>query len=217
MGIHDRLLDSHCPCDVCTSEGDRRGADRTMRGIREIFRDAAVLDPNGRHINGSDKQSNHNFGDAYEKIFTEYWPACPRTGPKLMMEVGVADGSSLRAWREIFPNATIVGMDIHHSDKANGERIEFYLGDQRSKEDCERAAAGRQFDLIVDDATHLLADTLVTLFWLWPFVRPGGLYVVEDGAFQDSDRAKLLFGAEVVETQGPFGGIEPLVVLRKPR
>ena len=52
--------------------------------------------------------------------------------------------------------------------------------DQRMREDCERAAVGRQFDLIVDDATHLLEDTLRTLYWLWPSVKPGGLYVVEE-------------------------------------
>lgn len=205
-----------------------------MRTIKEIFRSYGILNSDGKHINGTDKETNHHYGDAYESLFVvqedvdlSKIPTQPhikitgqyrsiRNDVRLMMEVGVADGSSLLAWREIFPNAIIVGMDIHYADKAHGERIEFHFGDQRNKEHCERAAAGREFDLIVDDATHELDATLLTLFWLWPFVKPGGLYVVEDGGLQDCERVVKLFPqATVVETTGPFGGIEPLVVLRK--
>lgn len=196
-----------------------------MKSMKEIFRSYAVFDAEGRHTNGTDKESNHSYGDAYENLFLD--PA-DRHDVRLMMEVGVADGSSLRAWRDIFPNATVVGMDIHHSDKAHGERIEFYLGDQRSLVDCRRAAAGRQFDLIVEDALHELDATLMTLLYLWPHVAPGGMYVVEEfpniGELQDN--VKDLWRdngcaecnrVEIVNTKGPFGGIEPLVVFRKPR
>lgn len=194
-----------------------------MRSVRDIFRSYAVLDENGRHVNGTDKQSNHNYGDAYESIFqypeTERrFAETSRNDVKLMMEVGVADGSSLLAWREVFPNATIVGMDIHHSDKAHGERIEFHLGDQRSKSDCERAAGGRLFDVIVEDATHRLEDTLLTFLYLWPHIRPGGLYIVEEfdniGTLRDNIQC-MWPSAQIVDTTGPFGGVEPLVIFRK--
>lgn len=226
-----------------------------MRTIKDIFRDHAIIDPvTDRHVNGTDKQSNHNYGDAYESLFqahdytsnlcpptlqggrscpkcgsdTSHMTHCPDYAPKtkstrrdvkLMMEVGVADGACLLAWKEIFPYATVVGMDIHHSDKAHGERIEFHLGDQRKREDCERAAAGRQFDMIVEDATHKLDNTLLTLFWLWPFVRRGGLYIVEEweGAGGDRERIRALFPfAEIVGTCGPHIADEPLIVFRKP-
>ncbi len=185
-----------------------------MKSIAEIFRSYGVLNADGKHVNGTDKMTNHFYGDAYESILPDRHVVC------LMMEIGVADGSSLLAWRDIFPFATIVGLDIHHSDKAHGERIEFHLGDMGLLKDCKRAAAGRMFDVIVEDATHYLIDTLRTLLFLWPNVKPGGLYVVEE--FQDigSLRANipaLWPFAEVVDTQGPFGGNEPLVVFRKPK
>lgn len=207
-----------------------------MEPIRDIFRRYAVLDSEGRHVNGTDKQSNHNYGDAYEQLFfayrdkeirvtktrTEILPEriSTRGDVKLMMEIGVADGSCLLAWREVFPNATIVGVDIHPSDRAHGDRIEFHFADQRERAQLERAAAGRRFDLIVEDATHKLENTLLTLLYLWPFVKPGGLYVVEefDNCHGLRDGIKVLWpNAEVVNTTGPFGGSEPLVVFRKPR
>lgn len=192
-----------------------------MKSIAEIFRSYAVFGPDGQHVNGTDKQSNHSYGDAYEGLFRsvmEPYTGCIRESIKLVMEVGVADGSCLLAWRDIFPNATIVGMDIHHSDKAHGERIEFHIGDQRVQRDCERAAAGRQFDMIVEDATHKLPDTLLTLFWLWPFVKPGGVYVVEEWEGAAGCRRNLtsVFPyAEIVGTSGPHIQDEPLIVLRK--
>lgn len=181
-----------------------------MRSVRDIFRSHAVFDAQGRHTNGTDKGSNHNYGDAYECLFPN------RLSIRLVMEVGVADGSCLRAWREIFPNATCVGLDIHPSDRAHGERMEFYLGDQLVREDCELATAGRQFDLIVEDATHQLRNTLLTLYWLWPFVKPGGLYVVEEWDGVDRNRILSLWpSVEIMDTIGPSGGVEPLVVFRK--
>lgn len=199
-----------------------------MKSIAEIFRSYAILDSDGRHVNGTDKETNHRYGDAYEKIFSFEIGQISiiynnvrsmREDVKLMMEVGVADGSCLLAWRDIFPNATIVGMDIHHSDKAHGERIEFHLGDQRKREDCERAAGGRLFDVIVEDALHDLDATLRTLLFLWPSVRPGGLYIVEEFADIHSLRRNveaLWPGVEIVSTSGPYGGDEPLVIFRKP-
>ena len=201
-----------------------------MRSIKDIFRSYAEFNAEGKHVNGTDKESNHHYGDTYESLFIVKdvksepsntihmsYPRSRRLEVELMMEVGVADGSCLLAWRDVFPNATIVGMDIHHSDKAHGERIEFHLGNASNQADCVRAAAGRQFDLIVDDATHLLEDALRTLFYLWPSVRPGGLYVIEEfyGGPAENITAMWPF-AEIIPTMGPFGGIEPLVVLRRP-
>lgn len=175
--------------------------------ITEIFRKHAVI-VDGVHVNGTDKQSNHNYGPAYEKLFAGI-------DARLFLEVGITDGSCLRAWQEVFPTAKIIGLDIHPcADKS----FETHVGDQRSKADCERAVRGRLFDVILEDAYHSTENTLLTLFWLWPYVKPGGLYIIEEWADIGNSwhNIKELFGAEIIPTQGPFGGNEPLVVLRKP-
>lgn len=183
-----------------------------MKSFAEIFRSRCVFDDKGRHCGGTDRQSNHNYGDAYEKIFHD------RDAIQLLLEIGIADGSGLLAWRDAFPNAHIVGMDIQPCACERGPRLEFHVGDQKNKHDCLAAANGRLFDAIIEDAYHSIENTLLTLFWLWPSVRPGGLYIVEEwnniGA--DRDRVLELFpNATIVDTDGPFGGIEPLVVFKK--
>ena len=183
-----------------------------MRTIADILRSHAVLDENGKHIGGSDKMSNHFYGPAYDSLFPD------RNAINLVMEVGITDGSSMLAWREAFQRAHIVGLDIMPCSCERGPRLEFHIGDQRNKEECERAAAGRMFDVIIEDAFHSTDNTLMTLFWLYPFVKPGGMYIVEEWHNIASCRAnvsQLFPNAEIVDTQGPFGGIEPLVVIRK--
>jgi hypothetical protein len=185
-----------------------------VKTIKEIFRSYGVLNESGRHVNGTDKETNHHYGDAYETIIGDL-----RTRAKLVMEIGVAGGASLLAWRDVFENAVAVGFDIHHSDKAHGDRIEFHLGDMREFDDCLRVAQGRLFDFICEDATHRLEDSLRTLFYLWPFVKPDGIYVIEEfPTVRPIWIAQMWPFAEIVYTQkGRLGeGIEPLVVLRKP-
>ncbi len=182
--------------------------------VKDIFRAFAVLNELGHHVYGTDRESNHAYGDAYESLFPG---PNDRVNVRLMMEVGVADGNSLLAWRQVFPNAVIVGLDRHATAFGNTviDRMEFHLGDARVQRHCEAAAYGRQFDLIVDDASHQIGDIFLTLFWLWPFVRPGGIYVIEDLPSQLCHRFASMIGGEVVDTTGPFGGSEPLIVLRK--
>ena len=53
-----------------------------------------------------------------------------------VLEVGVEAGTSLRMWKEYFPNAEIHGFDIDEACKIHEkDRIRVHIGDQRSKED----------------------------------------------------------------------------------
>lgn len=187
-----------------------------MKTVADIFRSYGVLDANGRHVNGTDKETNHRYGDAYERII-----GIKRVSAKLVMEVGIAGGASLLGWGDVFPYAHCVGLDIMPDAESmlrGYERMEFHVGDASKRENCERAAAGRQFDFICEDASHRAGDSLLTLLYLWKYIAPGGLYVIEEfyevGALYNNIKQLWPF-AEIVETQGPFGGIEPLVVLKK--
>jgi 23S rRNA U2552 (ribose-2'-O)-methylase RlmE/FtsJ len=126
-----------------------------------------------------------------------------------VLEVGVDLGRSLRMWRDYFPNASIVGMDINPECKAqDGARIWVAIGDSTKADEVERELGGQMFDLIVDDGSHIPKDQLMTLCWLWPHLRLGGLYFIEDidqspGCRTLLDWADLLRPAELIKTEGP--------------
>jgi len=168
-------------------------------------------------MDGTDKQTHHNYGDAYEHIIGGI-----RTSANLVLEIGVARGYSLLAWSDVFPNATVVGMDKEPTDSiliARVNRIEFHLGDQRSKNDCDATALGRQFDFICEDASHQVEDSIATLTNMWPYVRPGGVYVIEDIGHTFSINKtpdEFIPYRGTVDTDHPFGGIEQLILFRKP-
>lgn len=55
-------------------------------------------------------------------------------------------------------------------------------GDQADPAFLERMLAehGRDFDVIVDDGGHTMKQQITSFTVLWPAVRPGGVYFIED-------------------------------------
>jgi demethylmacrocin O-methyltransferase len=93
---------------------------------------------------------------------------------------GYSPGGSLRAWRDYFPNGTIVGIDIQPDTQFSEERIETYLADSSKQEYLDKVLGNRTFDFIVDDGLHYDETQIQTMMNLWHRVRPGGYYVIED-------------------------------------
>lgn len=165
---------------------------------------------------GSDKATWHQYHPVYEALFPQ------RDLVSAVLEIGIETGASLKAWRDIFQNAVVVGLDHNDCSAMNGNRIETHRGNQRDRAAVLRAAGDdRQFDLIVDDASHILSDQLASMFWLWPFLKPGGYYVIEEADIQNGggpaanlESWPLLKGCELHRTPSP-NGEEILVVVRK--
>jgi predicted O-methyltransferase YrrM len=127
---------------------------------------------------GTDKSSRgHGFADIYEELIGDR-----REQPLTVLEIGVHEGASLRMWRDYLPNATVVGIDKNEGSAAHaGERISVYVGSQGRTSLLERVAAETgPFDLVVDDGSHLFKAQTTSLEHLWPHLRPGGTYVIED-------------------------------------
>lgn len=177
---------------------------------------------------GSDKNTHHAYGTVYDSLFPTKEG---RDAVQKVMEVGIASGQSVLAWLDIFPNATVVGMDkepLHnpecgstdariHPLKPRPDRLEIHQGNVRSVEDIQRAAGNRLFDMIIEDSSHQLDDNLRCLFVLWPFVKPGGIYVVEEfeNVFCWLQNFSLFSGVELLYTGDHKPG-ELLIVIRKP-
>lgn len=141
--------------------------------------------------NGTDKSTKpapngvaHGYAPIYDVVFTMM-----RQNPIKLLEIGVGGGESIRTWLEYFPKATVYGVDIvHDTNPFNAPtshpegRYFFNIGDQSCPVfwACFVSDYGPQFDIIIDDGSHVSAHIIASFNCLWPHVRPGGLYCIED-------------------------------------
>ena len=122
---------------------------------------------------------------ARSRLATVYEPFLTvlRDEPVSVLEIGVREGASLRMWRDYFPAGRIVGIDTaQQAAEHEDDRIKVIIGDQidAAVMDAAIEAVGSPVDLIVDDGGHYAYQQIRSLLYLWPHVKPGGIYVVED-------------------------------------
>jgi hypothetical protein len=115
----------------------------------------------------------------YEKLFEPL-----RDKPLALLELGVMDGGSIRAWEAYFPNARIAGIDRDPPELSMGNRVRLLKGDQADIDLLARAAAEVApdgFDIIIDDCAHIGSAAKISFWYLFDnHLKPGGLYSIED-------------------------------------
>jgi SAM-dependent methyltransferase len=101
-----------------------------------------------------------------------------------MLEIGVLNGGSLEMWRNYFPKAKIVGIDIN-PDCRNHEQADknifVRIGDQSDEKFLQDLIDEfGEFDLILDDGSHHVDHVNRTFQYLYPKLKDGGIYFIED-------------------------------------
>lgn len=122
-----------------------------------------------------------------------------------IFELGIYEGGSTALLALLFRPRRLVAVDLntqrgrvltdfldaHHTF----ESVRPYFGvDQadrtRLKQIVTQEFASQPLDLVIDDASHLLEQTTASFNFLFPRLRPGGLFVIEDwSARHDLERA----------------------------
>jgi 23S rRNA U2552 (ribose-2'-O)-methylase RlmE/FtsJ len=162
--------------------------------------------------------------DGYYKIYDEHFRPL-RTFPLKIFEIGVYQGESTKVFADYFSRARIVGVDLHLPpiDLDGFDRITLLEGDQTDRTLLEGLAdehAPDGIDIVIEDAAHVGALSLATFEILFPRLRPGGLYVVEDwgtGYWPDRDDGATYTPAKVSDTRilshshGMVGFVKSLV------
>ena len=87
-------------------------------------------------------------------------------------------------WRAFFPRGLIVGVDIHDKKPHDEARIKTFKGSQSDQVFLERVVSeiGRP-DIIIDDGSHEYKDIVASYNFLFPKLKPGGYYAIEDTFF----------------------------------
>ena len=130
----------------------------------------------------SDKGTTHSYLPIYQKEFEEF-----QDSQVSILEIGVWQGASLHLWDKYFVNARVIaGLDIDLNNIHKPfltEKIKLFQGNATNFRDIDAMMdklGDIQFDFIIDDGSHVLGDQLVTMKYLWPYLRSGGSYFIED-------------------------------------
>lgn len=130
---------------------------------------------------GTDKY-DHGYVRYYRKHFSDR-----RFKTLTVVEIGVGGheaevaGRSLPFWRDYFPRSQIIGIDLYDKRINFGSRVHFEKADQNSTVDLRRIV--RKYgppDIVIDDGSHIGEHIQTSFRTLWPLMRSGGLYAVED-------------------------------------
>ncbi|MDO9260646.1 MAG: class I SAM-dependent methyltransferase [Flavobacteriaceae bacterium] len=105
-----------------------------------------------------------------------------------MLEIGVGGydnpyigGNSLRMWKSFFPFAKITSLDIYDKSFLQEKRINIFQGSQIDDLFLESIINQTgEFDLIIDDGSHVNNHVIKSFEILFPTLKKGGIYVIED-------------------------------------
>jgi hypothetical protein len=137
-----------------------------------------LLDELAHKYNTDKKTGHHAYTAHYER-----WFESKRKDVRKILEIGVATGASLRMWEDYFPSATIYGVDNNpECVQLSSDRTTALFASQENPEDMlvVLRRTGVDFDLIIDDGGHHMDEQIASFKGLFPSLRDGGLYVVED-------------------------------------
>ena len=139
------------------------------------------LEQLGRRYNTDKIQSSHGYLALYSMLFGRMTDNVAN-----MTEVGLEHGGSAMMWMDFFPKAHLYGIDIDPSP-ALRKRLQRRIGEGRmtllkldSTLPSARIFSPLSMDIVLDDGAHSAETQQATLVNLWPAVRPGGFYLVED-------------------------------------
>ena len=147
--------------------------------FRETFK------KNGSNKGGEWKYRNNIirsfYADFYEDILLN-------KDIKNLLEIGIGlsnegPGSSLKSWKELYPNANIYGADINKSVLFEEERIKTFYTNQLSRFDLlefKKNLNNTKFDVIIDDGLHTYEANINTFETLFSLLEKKGFYFIED-------------------------------------
>lgn len=132
---------------------------------------------------GTDKWGGHWYTPHYQRYFEPF-----RELSVKVLEIGVGGynspdlgGESLRMWKHYFRRGLIYGLDVFAKPNLAENRLYVLQGDQGDERFLDSMASQiGPFDIVIDDGSHFSHHVITSFNALFPHVRPGGLYVIED-------------------------------------
>ncbi len=131
----------------------------------------------------SDKCGKHYYIKHYQSIFRKL-----KFKRIKLFEIGVGGyhypnigGNSLRMWKRYFPFGKIYSLDIYNKTFVEENRIKIFQGSQIDEILLNNITTQiGELDIIIDDGSHINEHVIKTFQILFPKLKNGGIYVIED-------------------------------------
>lgn len=123
-----------------------------------------------------------SFYHDYTRVYSNYFKDL-RNKPIRFLEIGIYKGNSVKLWETYFPLAELHFIDI------TSQNIEYFSSRSAyhflNQEDISALkllaeSIGKPFDIIIDDGGHTMNQQINSLIALFPYVKSGGMYIIED-------------------------------------
>jgi len=165
---------------------------------------------------------------------SRYLKLCRELQPEVIVELGIHMGGSTALLHALNRPSLLVALElvaeppVALSDYIRRHALSSVIRPYYGVNQADRVAveaileaelAGRKVDLVIDDASHLLEETRSSFETLFPLLRPGGVFVIEDwnsdhlvadglqAVVADSSHAAH---AEVVSRLGEYARLHPV-------
>lgn len=165
---------------------------------------------------------DRNLIGHYERFFADY----PGLQPSRCLELGIWKGGSAVFWSEVLKPEKYVALDIQDKDDSPDftayreergltDRVKTYWRTDQADTAAVDAILRRDFgeaslDFVIDDASHAYAPTRRSFEYIFPRVRHGGVYIIEDWAWLLSPEHRAHFPPE---ERGLFQLVSDLTLL----
>ncbi|PMD27803.1 hypothetical protein NA56DRAFT_640571 [Hyaloscypha hepaticicola] len=136
---------------------------------------------------GTDKVTVHTYHRMYEHRLA------PLRDQKIKMleiglgcDMGYGPGASYYTWLEYFPHVDLYYIEYDaecaHRWANKTDKATIFTGDQADVDFLTQFMlnVGGNFDVIIDDGGHTMNQQKISLRTLWPAIKPGGIYFIED-------------------------------------
>lgn len=180
---------------ISVSDSPLSSTSTSVVSIGYLYNGTSIFRETARSLTPiTDKVKAHEFQIMYGTNLLPYYYSHPTMK---MLEIGLGCAmkhggvASVQLWKTLFPHADLWEADYNaacvkkwkHHPTAPFEGIHVLTGDQGDPKVLDRwieESDGGNFDVIIDDGGHRNCMIYTSFQKLWPILKPGGLYFIED-------------------------------------
>lgn len=182
----------YCQAEACVlGKKPAPSSDSALVNIELLPEERTFVETAGALTPITDKITTHSFYTMYGQFLLPYYKRKP---DMKMLEIGLGcdmnyePGASVALWKKLFPKANLWEAEYNKTcvdistKQGKLDGFNTLVGDQGNNSTLDGwiEKSGGDFDVIIDDGGHHNCQIMASFIKLWPTLKPGGLYFIED-------------------------------------